>query len=119
MHEAFETDVSFDADPQTGVAVYDSLEYEGYKGWLVFGGTSVSTPGLAAIYGLAGNAKTVGRNAPSRLWHDRGTGLNAVTSGNNGTCTPTFKYICTAGTNHDGVYSGPAGWAARRAVTDF
>lgn len=114
-----ETDSSFDADPQTGVAVYDSYPYMGFKGWLVFGGTSVSSPGLAAVYGLAGNAKSVGRYAPQRIWHDRGSGLNAITSGNNGTCSQSYKYICTAGTNDDGVYSGPGGWGTPKGLSDY
>ena len=33
-------DVSAVADPNTGVAVYDSTAYKGSAGWMVFGGTS-------------------------------------------------------------------------------
>ena len=36
--------------------MYDSY---GTSGWLVFGGTSVSSPILASVYALAGNASTV------------------------------------------------------------
>ena len=36
-----------------GVAEYDSY---GYGGWLMSGGTSVSAPLLAGVFGLAGNA---------------------------------------------------------------
>ena len=35
-------DVSAVADPNTGVAVYDSTPNQGSSGWLVFGGTSAS-----------------------------------------------------------------------------
>ena len=48
-------DFSFDADPNTGVSVYDSTSCQGLSGWLVFGGTSVSSPSLAGIVNLAGN----------------------------------------------------------------
>jgi kumamolisin len=48
-------DYSFDADPNTGVSVYDSTSCQGYKGWLVFGGTSVSSPSLAGIINSAGS----------------------------------------------------------------
>ena len=48
-------DYSFDADPNTGVSVYDSTSCQGYKGWLVFGGTSVSSPSLAGIVNSAGS----------------------------------------------------------------
>ncbi len=46
-------DFSFDADPNTGVSVYDSTSCQGLSGWLVFGGTSVSSPSLAGIVNLA------------------------------------------------------------------
>lgn len=114
-----QSDVSFDADPLTGVAVYDSYAYEGYKGWLVFGGTSVASPALASVFALAGNASSLGPNAASPIWADAGTGLNSVTSGNNGTCSASYKYICTAGTGTDGVYSGPAGWGTPNGTSDF
>ncbi|MGA2760842.1 MAG: S8 family serine peptidase, partial [Candidatus Cybelea sp.] len=48
-----ESDVSADADPQTGVAIYDTFDRHG---WLVFGGTSVATPIVASVFALAGNA---------------------------------------------------------------
>jgi kumamolisin len=49
-------DFSFDADPNSGVSVYDSTRCQGASGWLVFGGTSVSSPSLAGIVNLAGGA---------------------------------------------------------------
>jgi kumamolisin len=48
-------DFSFDADPNTGVSVYDSTSCQGLSGWLVFGGTSVSSPALAGIVNRAGS----------------------------------------------------------------
>jgi subtilase family serine protease len=48
-------DFSFDADPNSGVSVYDSTPCQGVSGWLVFGGTSVSSPSLAGIVNLAGH----------------------------------------------------------------
>jgi subtilase family serine protease len=48
-------DFSFDADPNTGVSVYDSTRCQGFSGWLVFGGTSVSSPALAGIANAAGH----------------------------------------------------------------
>ncbi len=118
-----ESDVSFSADPENGVAVYDSTAYEGYSGWLEFGGTSVASPAIAGVYALAGNASSLGANAAQRIWNDKGTGLWAVTSGNNLSgrtkCGTAYPYICTAGTNDDGVYSGPTGWGTPDGVTDF
>jgi subtilase family serine protease len=46
-------DVSADADPNTGVYVYDTY---GYSGWYEVGGTSESSPIIASVYALAGNA---------------------------------------------------------------
>ena len=48
-------DFSFDADPNSGVSVYDSTRCQGLSGWLVFGGTSVASPSLAGIVNLAGS----------------------------------------------------------------
>ena len=48
-------DVSFDASPNSGVWVYDSTSCHGLSGWLIFGGTSVSSPALAGIVNLAGS----------------------------------------------------------------
>lgn len=45
-------DLSFDADPATGVAVYDSTTCQGSVNWQVFGGTSVASPSLAGISNL-------------------------------------------------------------------
>ena len=39
------------ADPNTGLAVYDTY---GAGGWLVVGGTSASSPIIASVYALAG-----------------------------------------------------------------
>ena len=55
-------DVSADADPYTGVAVYDSTPItEGeieYRGWVPIGGTSVASPIIASTFALAGGAGT-------------------------------------------------------------
>ena len=48
-------DISFDANPNTGVWVYDGTSCQGQSGWLIFGGTSVSSPALAGIVNLAGS----------------------------------------------------------------
>ena len=49
-------DLSFDADPSTGVSVYDSTPYGGRSGWWMLGGTSVASPSLAGVVNTAGNA---------------------------------------------------------------
>jgi hypothetical protein len=46
-------DVSFNADPRTGFAVYDSMSYQGSSGWTVIGGTSAGAPQWAALVAVA------------------------------------------------------------------
>jgi subtilase family serine protease len=48
-------DVSADADPNTGVFVYDSFSE---PGWLEVGGTSESSPIIASVFALAGNVSS-------------------------------------------------------------
>ncbi len=63
-------DVSADADPNTGVYVYDTY---GYGGWLEVGGTSESSPIIASVYALAGNVSTI-KNPPSYPWKHYSSG---------------------------------------------
>jgi subtilase family serine protease len=46
-------DVAYDANPNTGVAVYDSVNYAGYVGWQEVGGTSEGAPQWAALIAIA------------------------------------------------------------------
>ena len=87
-------DVSAVADPNTGVAVYDTYNS---SGWLVFGGTSVASPIVASIYALAGNTATI-NNGSYPYGHT--ASLYDVISGSNGTCTPS--YLCTTTSGYDG-----------------
>ena len=48
------SDMAFDADPNSGVYVYDSTPFEGSSGWWIVGGTSLSSPCLAALVNVAG-----------------------------------------------------------------
>ena len=72
------------------VAVYDSY---GYHGWLTVGGTSVGTPLLAGVFGLAGNASK--QNGGRTFWvtrHHRflytpGGSCDGYTMGQYTTCT--------------------------------
>lgn len=100
------SDVSADANPNTGEYVYDTY---GASGWLVFGGTSVSAQILAGIYGLAGG----GVSNASGLYTSSATTPNSnlydVVSGSNGSCTghgrnadKSLAYLCTAETGYDG-----------------
>jgi subtilase family serine protease len=97
-------DVAAVADPNTGVAVYDSYGSSGGANWYVFGGTSVSSPIIASVYSLAGNASSV--NYAAQLPYASPSSLFDVTSGSNGKCTrgrnTSTKYLCTAVPGYDG-----------------
>ena len=90
-------DVAAVADPNTGVSVYDTFRVPGGGGWLVFGGTSVAAPVIAAVYALTGNASTL-NYAQSAYTHP--ASLFDVTSGSNGACGGS--YLCTGIAGYDG-----------------
>jgi len=89
-------DVSAVADPNTGVAVYDSTSYQGRRGWQVYGGTSASAPIIASVYTMGGNLS----GYPASYTWGHSSALNDVTSGSNGSCTTAVW--CHAGTGWDG-----------------
>jgi IPT/TIG domain len=97
------SDVSADADPYSGVDVYDTTPSEhGYPtGWGIWGGTSESSPIVASEFGLAGGAHGVSYPAAT-LYSNLGNAkaLTDVVSGNNGKCSGAS--ICTAATGYDG-----------------
>jgi hypothetical protein len=89
-----DADVAAVGDPNTGVAVYDTFEL---PGWTVFGGTSVSTQIISAVYGLAGGSDI--STGASGLYAAASKNFFDVTSGNDGTCGSD---LCTAGPGWDG-----------------
>jgi subtilase family serine protease len=114
-------DVAADADPNTGVRVYDTYSE---PGWLVFGGTSVSAQIIAAVYGLVGhgssNAAALYGNG-SISFGSPNPNLRDVTSGSNGSCTGQGRrgnqglaYLCSGVTGYDGPtgMGTPAGLGA-------
>jgi subtilase family serine protease len=76
-------DVSYDADPNTGVYVYDSTPYQGSAGWWIVGGTSAGAPQWAAIQalGLSANNNNFYQDAASSTYASY---FRDVTSGSNG-----------------------------------
>jgi Putative Ig domain len=102
-------DVSAVADPATGLAVYDT--YGGVGGWTEVGGTSASSPIIASVYALAG-APAAGSYPASYPYAHTGS-LFDVTSGSNGSCSPT--YLCGGGTGYD----GPSGLGTPNGTAAF
>ncbi len=52
-------DVSFDGDPNTGLAIYDSVPDAGVSGWQDVGGTSAGAPAWSALVAIADQARTL------------------------------------------------------------
>lgn len=104
-------DVSAVADPNTGVAVYDSYAYQGVSGWLVFGGTSASSPIIGSVYAMSGH--TTDYPASATWANAGGTGLFDVTFGSNGTCQTSIW--CNAGAGWD----GPTGLGTPNGTSAF
>jgi len=90
-------DVSADADPYTGVAIYDSTPESPESsevGWKPIGGTSLASPLIASVFALAGGAHGVKYPAETLYENeieDPTTTLHDVLSGSNGECTAQFN----------------------------
>jgi len=52
-------DVSYNANPSTGFAVFDSLGNSGQSGWFQVGGTSAGTPQWAALVAIADQGRAL------------------------------------------------------------
>lgn len=97
-------DVAADADPYTGLDVYDSYDYcttnacrEQFLAdgdWHTVGGTSLATPLIAAMYALAGGAQGVAYPALSLYGHLGEASLYDVTEGGNGFCDGESPTVC-------------------------
>lgn len=103
-------DVSADADPDTGLGIYNSTKA---GGWAQVGGTSLSSPLVAAMYALAGTP-TPGTYPVTYPYADTDAAdLTDVTAGSDGYCG---NQLCTARTGWDGPtgLGTPAGVGALR-----
>ena len=90
-------DVSYDADPASGFAVYKTTG-SSKNGWYTVGGTSAGAPQWAAIYALGHSASLVA------MYGDKASSgtlkfFRDIASGSNGTC----KYYCDARKRYDYV----------------
>jgi hypothetical protein len=94
-------DISADADPYTGIAMYDSTaecEYEEggktLKGpWCTIGGTSLASPLVASVFALAGGSHGV--EYPAQTLYENlaasPSSLHDVLTGSNGECLKPFE----------------------------
>jgi subtilase family serine protease len=107
-----DNDVAADADPNSGLGVYDTYNscgtssfcdlliqlglVQGLDGWTQVGGTSLSSPLIASVYALAGNTGSITYGNWS---YSHTSSLFDVTAGSDGTCSPS--YLCTAQAGYD------------------
>jgi hypothetical protein len=100
-------DVSAVADPETGLAVYDTYGLGDDNGWLVVGGTSAAAPLVAGVIALGPDPSRYG--TAKRFYSRRGT-LRDVVGGSNGYCGG--DYLCTGLPGYD----GPTGLGTPKGV---
>jgi hypothetical protein len=104
-----QADVSAVADPATGMAV----NFNGT--WHVFGGTSASSPIIAALFAMAGGPNS-GDYAASYLYANSGSLYDVVDGSNDVTFTGCGgTYLCTAGPGYD----GPTGLGTPNGLAAF
>ncbi len=90
-------DVSYDANPNTGFAVYDSLATGGQSGWFEVGGTSDAAPQWAAIVAIADQGRVADggstlNGAQAALYSLPSSDFHEITSGSNGGYSATAGY---------------------------
>jgi hypothetical protein len=126
-------DVAADGDPYTGIAVYYAAP-RGTGSWRTFGGTSVSSPIIAAMYALAGGSHGVAYPAQTLYEHLGTPWLYDIDQGGDGKCdgdytsgcggsmTPLSPFDCGEGVlvcNAGPGYDGPSGVGAPNALSAF
>ncbi len=105
------SDVSADADSDTGAAIYNSAGINGQTGWFKLGGTSLSAPIISAIYAMAGVTPGAQENRVPYV-SGNSTNLHDVSTGSNGTCG---TYLCQGTVGFD----GPTGLGTPNGLTAF
>jgi hypothetical protein len=111
-------DVSFDADPNTGVAIYDSVPFQGQAGWFEVGGTSVGAPTWSAILASAdqlraaagkGRLTSAGDRAARAVYGATSALADITTGPPNGACPkeclagPGYDYVTGLGSPRAGI----------------
>ncbi len=87
-------DIAADADPNTGFDVYDMAT----RGWMTFGGTSLSSPLMAAMWALAGG-RAASTTRPRSLYYNLShnpSSVYDVRTGGNSFCGGDSQAHCAA-----------------------
>ena len=95
-------DVSYDADPNTGFAVYDTINDRYGTGWEEIGGTSAGAPQWSALIaiadeGLAAAGNSALAQAQARLYSLPANAFHDMTNGNNGSYAAAAGYDAVTG----------------------
>lgn len=103
-----------------GVAIYDTYNN---GGWGEVGGTSVSSPLLAGVFGLAGNGKS--QHGGELFWKASAKTIkkymHTTISGTLARCPSQYSgtYLCDGDTGQYKTYSGPSGWGSPNGIGAF
>jgi subtilase family serine protease len=103
-----------------GVAEYDNY---GYSGWITIGGTSVSSPMIGGVFGLAGNASS--HQSGKHFWTLKAKklkkSLHTTIAGGVIHCPASLagSYLCVGDTGQYKTYAGPVGWGTPNGIGAF
>jgi hypothetical protein len=133
-----DNDISAVGDPYTGFDIYDSYAYEPKftGGWLTVGGTSLSSPLISGLFGLAGGSRGASYPAATLYAHvGQTSSLYDITKGGNGYCDgeapepcgePGVNALlgnvdCEGATSCDAAlgFDGPSGVGAPKGLAAF
>jgi hypothetical protein len=107
-------DIAFDADPNTGVWVLDSVPMDGQGGpgaWWIFGGTSVAAPSLAGVVNAAGHFYTSTATELGVIYAFSNLGtFKDVTAG---FCGPYAGYLAGSGYDFCTGVGSPIGYSGK------
>jgi subtilase family serine protease len=96
-------DVAYDADPSTGIPIYDTVGIYKLLGWIEIGGTSMGAPEWSALFAIANSMRAAAsKTALNQVQFDLypiAADFHDIVSGTNGTCGA----LCTAGAGYDFV----------------
>ena len=89
--------MAYDANPNTGFAVYDSIPDEGYVGWEEVGGTSAGAPQWSALVAIADQGRVAAKentltSAAAAVYALPSSDFHDITSGSNGQYSATKGY---------------------------
>jgi kumamolisin len=102
-------DIASDANPYTGVWVFDSLTYD-FPEWFIVGGTSVSSPTWAGIVNRAGSFSASSKAELTKLYDDSSADFNDIALGS---CGLYLGYFAGPGWDFCSGRGSPVGYGGK------